>query len=1022
MEHPRHRFLSQLFSCHRRLPCAPAWTLRSFMTLCLVLVVSAGNSYSGDEPGSLLDDYAVYRWQVEEGLPEDSVMALLFASDGYLWCLTDQSLARFDGMRFDKVTRPQPSLSGTQWGGLSETDGGAIWIHGSAGAYGYYHRTPARLTGSEALIPAKMGVQRVLQGNKRVLWAVVSNGLYRLENRHSRFFALPKRVALPKVEINAAEMAPDKQIWMAAGPALLRFVQGTYVAEPIPVKEDVQHLSIGRDGVVWAATSTNLLCRIGQEWKVIPAPPHRIHPRWRITALRAFDAGELWVGTTSGLWRLKQGVWSGLSPQDGFYPLEIRCITRDTEGNIWAGSSGGLLRLRRKAVQVHDSGLILHRHSFTAVLPDPAVGLWVGVAGGGLLSGAPGAFQPYEQTPVSRTAVISALLKAKDDSLWIGTQGDYLWRCNNGRAECITEPVQEDDAAVNVNALLEDRQDRVWVGTGRGVMIYNSTTGLLEPVAAVPAEARVHALLEDRDGSIWVGFQGAGVVRIAINGKAAVFRREQGLPANTVMALCQDADGVIWAGTTEGLGRWDGYKWASITERQGLPEGPMSQLLEEGPNLWVGTRYGITRLSRAELAEVTPEQTTLLSPQSFGRNEGLREEQCASGFGNLAARDEKGMLWFSTLDGLVMIDPRRVVEKNSGGLRVYVEEIRTSQKIIASFEDKLSHESFSFSVPSGGQHISIRYSAPFFSAPDQVQFKRMLEGYDLVWSAPTQARTIEYSRLPPGRYRFRVMAGIGGSWRESVQTVDFVVKASVWQRPWFWILLGGLALALVGLWVRASEKRRSRRRFLKLEREQALERERSRIAHDLHDDLGAALTEVGLLSAVAGRPAVSPERARHYLGEITEKVRVMVDTLDEIVWAINPRNDTVNSLGDYFCECAQRLLKLTPVQCRLDLSPNLPAHPLDPDRRHNLFLAFSEALNNVIRHSGATEVLVRIAVESGRLVVSVADNGSGLKAGPPSSGAEGLNSMRRRLERMGGKCEITGRSGQGTTVRFIVPL
>lgn len=1019
MEFRNHRFLPLPFLCDRR----PAgfmgrpWTA---LVLCLALVVGARHSSAGGESASLLDDYAVYRWQVEEGLPEDSVQSLLFASDGYLWCLMDQTLSRFDGMRFDKVRIPQPRRPGTDWSGLSETSSGGVWLHGTAGACGFQSRPPNQLTGNENLVPSTIKVQRVLQ-HKQVLWAVISNGVYRLENRHSRFFALPKRVSLPKVEINAAEMSPGGELWLAAGPAILRFVQGAYVAEDLPAQGDVQTLSLGRDGVLWAATATNLLCRESSTWRCVPPPPHRNHPRWRITALRAFDTGELWVGTTSGLWQLKQGIWRGLSPQDGFYPLEIRCITRDTEGNIWAGASGGLLRLRRKAVQVHDSGLILHRHSFTAVLPDPEVGLWVGVAGGGLLSGKPGAFRPYEQTPVSRTAVISALLKARDGSLWIGTQGDYLWRCYQGRAECINEPIHEDLAA-NVNALIEDRRGRVWVGTARGVMLYTHEKGLLEPVSAVPVEARVHALLEDRDGSIWIGFQGAGVARIAPAGSVSVFRREQGLPANTVMALCQDAEGVIWAGTTEGLGRWDGYQWTSITERRGLPEGPLSQLLVDGPNLWVGTRYGIARLSRAELAGLVSDPAALLSSQSFGRDEGLREEQCASGSGNLAARDESGRLWFSTLDGLVMIDPRRVTEKTPGGLRAYVEEVWVNQKAITAFQNKLSHDSISFLVPPGGGTVTIRYSAPFFSAPEQVQFKRILEGYDLAWSVPTQARTAQYSGLPPGRYRFRVMAGVGRSWRESAQTVEFVVNPSLWQRPWFWILVGGLTLALVGLGVRASEKRRSRLRFLQLEREQALERERSRIAHDLHDDLGAALTEVGLLSAVAQRPAVTPERARHYLGEITEKIRAMVDTLDEIVWAINPRNDTVTSLGDYFCECAQRLLKLTPIRCRLDLSPNLPAHPLDPERRHNLFLAFNEALNNVIRHSGASEAAVRIVVESGRLIVSVEDNGSGLKDSPASSGAEGLNSMRRRLERMGGKCEISSRGGQGTTVRFIVPL
>jgi signal transduction histidine kinase len=210
---------------------------------------------------------------------------------------------------------------------------------------------------------------------------------------------------------------------------------------------------------------------------------------------------------------------------------------------------------------------------------------------------------------------------------------------------------------------------------------------------------------------------------------------------------------------------------------------------------------------------------------------------------------------------------------------------------------------------------------------------------------------------------------------------------------------------------------------LQMEQAQALERERSRIARDLHDDLGASLTEIGLLSAVAQRPSVSPERARQHFEDITNKVRGLVETLDEIVWAVNPLNDTVTSLGDYFCEYAQRILQLTPIRCRLDLASDLPACPLDPDRRHNLFLAFHEALNNVIRHSGAKEVLIRITVESVRLLVSVTDDGCGFDVQPaaPLRG-EGLRSMRHRLEQIGGVFSLTSRAGQGTTIEFQVPL
>jgi signal transduction histidine kinase/ligand-binding sensor domain-containing protein len=992
--------------------------LSFFFRFVFIVLTAVGLVATGAEPGSLLDDYAVQRWQMEDGLPEDSVRGLLFSSDGYLWCLTDKAVSRFDGLRFDTFDESRRESAGS---GLMENKRGEIWAYGAMGAYRAAPRG-GKWIGFTSVLSSKFPVRRLLQGDEDALWAVGSNGVYRLEGRHSRFFSLPKRGRKPSAEVSAVEGGADGRIWLAVGQDILSFERGSFGCESVPAGGVLRSLSMGRDSVMWAATDTNLLCRMEGRWQTLPLPSHRSHPRWRITALYAFDSAELWVGTTSGLWCLRGGVWSALSPHDGFYPLEIRSIVRDTEGNIWVASSGGLLRLRRKVVQVYDSGLMLERHTFTAVLPDPVAGLLVGVAGGGLLEGMPGAFHFYQAAPISRTAVISALMKTRDGALWIGTQGDYLWRCFQGKAECIVDSESGDNSAVNVNALLEDRNGRVWVGTGSGLMTYDPRNRRLEPVAGVSPGGRVHALMETREGDIWAGSQGDGIIRISTNGRMAVMGPKQGLPANAVMALCQDRDGMVWAGTTDGLSRWDGHHWASLTEKQGLPEGTVVQILEEGAFLWVGSRNGISRLARAELAAVTGGRTMLLNPKPFGRNEGMREEQCSSGFGNLAAKDAGGRLWFSTLNGLVMIDPRRAGEKTAGALRVYIEDVRIQEKVIRSIQDGLGHAPVSFTCPAGAGRISIRYSTPFFSAPDQVQFKRMMEGYDVAWSAPTASRSAVYAGLPAGTYRFRVMAGVGGAWRESVQPVDIVVQPFLWQKGWFWIVGGSLALALVGLWVRAFEKRRSRLRFLELEREGALDRERSRIAHDLHDDLGAALTEIGLLSAVAQRSTVTQERARNYLGEISDKVRRMVDTLDEIVWAINPRNDTVTSLGDYFCECAQRILKLTTIRCRLDLSPDLPAHPLDPDRRHNLFLAFSEALNNVIRHSAATEVLIRIEGAPDHLVVSVKDNGRGLSKGLVSEGAEGLKSMRRRLKRMGGRCEIEGRDGEGTTVRFWVPL
>jgi signal transduction histidine kinase len=206
------------------------------------------------------------------------------------------------------------------------------------------------------------------------------------------------------------------------------------------------------------------------------------------------------------------------------------------------------------------------------------------------------------------------------------------------------------------------------------------------------------------------------------------------------------------------------------------------------------------------------------------------------------------------------------------------------------------------------------------------------------------------------------------------------------------------------------------------ERWREIEEERARVAHDLHDDLGAGLTEVNMLSSLVKSQATSGEEKRRYLDELTETATRMVTSLDEIVWAVNPRNDTMASLASYFGSYAQRLLDLASVSCGLDVAEDLPDYPLDPKFRQQLFLAFKEALANVVRHARATMVWLRISVRDDQLVVEVADNGRGFDVSERRAGADGVANMKERLQALGGRCEISSEPGKGTTVRFQAPL
>ena len=290
-------------------------------------------------------------------------------------------------------------------------------------------------------------------------------------------------------------------------------------------------------------------------------------------------------------------------------------------------------------------------------------------------------------------------------------------------------------------------------------------------------------------------------------------------------------------------------------------------------------------------------------------------------------------------------------------------------------------------------------------------------------------------RIEPGEWQ------AGPDWRAKSFSVRLRSPADVvlLESPSWWTLkkvlwmvgvLGFITLAAFA-WVavlRRQVAERTRELEIQIqkrqlaERRREIEQERARVANDLHDDLGAGLTEVNMLTTLVKSPMTSAEEKERYLGDLSETARRMVTSLDEIVWAVNPRNDTIASLASYFGSYAQRLLDLASVSCGLDIAEDLPEHPLDPKFRQELFFAFKEALTNVVRHARATQVWLRIAVREGNLLVEVADDGHGLNLHERLAGSDGIANMNERMKSLGGRCEITSDAQTGTSVQFRAPL
>ena len=333
-------------------------------------------------------------------------------------------------------------------------------------------------------------------------------------------------------------------------------------------------------------------------------------------------------------------------------------------------------------------------------------------------------------------------------------------------------------------------------------------------------------------------------------------------------------------------------------------------------------------------------------------------------------------------------------------------------------------------VRPGQEQLEIQFTALSFTAPEKVRFRYQLEGFDPNWVKAGGERRARYTKLPPGNYRFHVIAcNNDGVWNETGAALALIVKPSVWRTWWF---LGAAALgaaAVVGGTVRFTTKRRMQRKLDRLRQRHAVEQERTRIARDMHDEIGAKLTKISFLSELAKRDLSHPPVAAAQIDQMSDTARDLIRALDEIVWAVNPKNDTLENLANYICRHAGDYFQHTDVQCQFEIPLQVPDHSLSTDARHNLFLAVKEALHNALKHSGATEVRVRIEVLDRTLVVTLTDNGGGFAAqaaaaGPPGGRriGNGLANMRQRLEAIGGHSAITSEPGQGTTVTLTLGL
>ena len=440
-----------------------------------------------------------------------------------------------------------------------------------------------------------------------------------------------------------------------------------------------------------------------------------------------------------------------------------------------------------------------------------------------------------------------------------------------------------------------------------------------------------------------------------------------------------------------GLLQFKDGKVSQIGVEQGLCNNYISQIVADDHGwLWFGSDAGVFKVRQLEFEQAMADHSIRLHPIIYGRNEGLSSMEAIFSTASpyvlpRAIHANDGRVWLLMHTGIVVADPK-VLPDNDSAPPVLLTRIAMDGQTIASYGivapthtvANLKTLNVPLRLPPGFRHLEFDYTAMHLSAPENIHFRYQMAGFDNDWIDADTERSANYSRLAAGKYQFCVKACIGdGPWSETPATLAFTVAPFFWQTWWFRLSALLFFTSFVIAIVRYMSFRRLRLKLQAVEQQATIERERGRIARDIHDDLGNRLTKIQLLTGLAQRDRMLPDKTVTYVQQISSTARLATDALDEIVWAINPRNDTLPHLINYLGQFAVEFLRTADIRCDVDLPDHPPVRSVSTEVRHNLFLVIKESLNNIVRHAHATEVSFIIRVTDESIRVDIKDNGCG---------------------------------------------
>jgi len=943
-------------------------------------------------------EYSHRVWRIEDGLPQNRIRALCQTPDGYLWIGTSQGLARFDGVRFMIFDQSNaPALHDDGILSLGVAHDGSLWIGTEGGGLVRYSDGVFRSFGLNEGVTNGF-VRALHEDRNKTLWVGTDRGFFRQAG--DRFVRLDDTAEVPLATVTGIGEDDAGRIWAASSAGLLTIADGRLQklhSDCVPVRARSLHESA--QGFVWAL-GTSGAARVRNGCAVpgaaLPAVPMR--------SLVEDRDGSLWIGTMGeGLIRFRNRETISFTASSGLPDNTVNVVFQDRDENLWVGCEDGLVRLTKRSGTNIGSQEGLEDDNVLTVYADRHGQLWIATNTGQIYRVSGTTAKRYRLPAPAADLRIRNVFEDRHGAFWFGSLAGGLVRQAEGKVTVFTKA---DGLRSNtIRQILQDASGALWIALdsglsrwdGRSFQNYYLQDGLSYPSA--------RCMITDLRGDILVGTD-AGLNRIH-EGRIVPDTEFAALREEKIWAMHLDSNGVLWVGTRGGgLLRFRSGKLLRFTRENGLLTNTIFQILEDGNGkLWMSTSSGVISADKKELDAAADGSKPSIHVVPYGTAAGMATSQMNGGFQPAGAMTAAGDLWFPSVKGAVRISPSKAPIRHATPVLI--------ERIVA--DDQSIPFSTLVTIPPGHGRLAIDFTLCELVNPQRFRFQYRLEGFEDNWTTALRGRSANYTNLPPGRYRFHVIASDSASSGTSEAIVDLNLRPFFYQTNWLYALIGlTVAGAVWGGFVLYARQTRARYALLLTER--------TRLAREMHDTVIQGCVGVStLLEAAARFKDLDAAEAEALLDHARIQANGTLEEARQAVWNLRHPEAVESSITTLF-DLAHKLGAQHGIQIETEMTGG---GSLDAETDRTFLLVAREALRNAVVHAKPKRIAVQIQIESGEALLEVSDDGLGFSAERDENGQHrhfGIVGMRERIERLGGVLSIVSHPGAGTCVVARVPL